>query len=78
MKISADKPYISLRSCIVIIPARNEAKDIAFVIYEIQKYSDFPVVVIDDASTDDTIAKAREAGAVVVPLPLQLGALGAT
>ena len=27
-------------------------------------------------STDDTIAKARQAGAVVVPLALQLGGLG--
>lgn len=67
-----------MRRCIVIIPAHNEAKDIAFVIGEINKYSDFPVVVIDDASTDDTIARAREAGAVIVPLPLQLGAWGAT
>jgi glycosyltransferase involved in cell wall biosynthesis len=78
MKEPADKPYISLPHCIVIIPAHDEAKDIAFVIGEINKYSDFPVVVIDDDSTDDTIARAREAGAVVVPLPLQLGAWGAT
>ena len=36
------------------------------------------MVVVDDASTDDTMAKAREAGAVVVPLAVQLGAWGAT
>ena len=68
----------SLPGCIVIIPAHNEAKDIAFVIGEIGKHSNFPVVVVDDASTDDTISKARNAGAVVVPLALQIGAWGAT
>jgi len=68
----------SLPGCIVIIPAHNEAKDIAFVIGEIAKHSNFPVVVVDDASTDDTISKARSAGAVVVPLALQIGAWGAT
>ena len=72
------QPALSLPNCIVVIPAHNEGKDIAFVIAEIQRYSNFPVVVVDDASTDDTIAKAREAGAVVVPLALQLGAWGAT
>ena len=78
MKKPANKSKISLPRCVVIIPAHNEARDIAFVIREIQKYSNFPVVVIDDASTDDTIIKAREAGAAVVPLAVQLGAWGAT
>lgn len=64
--------------CIVIIPAFNESQDIAYVIGEIHKHSNFPVVVIDDASTDDTIIKAKQAGAVVVPLAVQLGAWGAT
>lgn len=73
-----EQPILSLPNCIVVIPAHNESEDIAFVIAEIQKYSNFPVVVIDDASTDDTIAIAREAGAVVVPLAVQLGAWGAT
>ena len=73
-----ENPSLSLPHCIVIIPAHNESKDIAFVIGEIQKYSNFPVVVVDDASTDHTILNARSAGAVVVPLALQLGAWGAT
>jgi glycosyltransferase involved in cell wall biosynthesis len=71
-------PSLSLPRCIVIIPAHNEAQDIAFVIGEIQKHSNFPVVVIDDASSDDTILMAKQAGAIVVPLALQLGAWGAT
>ena len=39
---------------------------------------DFPVIVIDDASTDNTIAIAEQAGATVIPLPAKLGAWGAT
>jgi glycosyltransferase involved in cell wall biosynthesis len=72
------KPGLTLPHCIVIIPAHNEAGDIGQVISEIKEYSNFPVVVVDDASTDDTISIARAAGAVVVPLTLQLGAWGAT
>jgi len=60
------------------MPAHDEAEDIGFVIGEIHKYTNFPVVVIDDASTDDTIQVARQAGAVVIPLATQLGAWGAT
>ena len=75
---SKNSPGLSLPRCVVIIPAYNESQDIAYVIGEIHKYSNFPVVVIDDASTDDTIIKAKQAGAVVVPLALKLGAWGAT
>ena len=74
----AEQPKLSLPNCIVIIPAHNEAQDIAFVIREIHKHSNFPVVVIDDASTDETAAVAASAGATVIPLTLQLGAWGAT
>ena len=66
------------RSCVVIIPAHNEAEDIAAVVAEIKYYGDFKIIVIDDASTDDTIMAARQAGATVLPLALQLGAWGAT
>jgi len=69
---------LTLPHCVVIIPAHNESGDIAFVINDIRKHSNFPVVVVDDASTDDTILKARDAGAVVVPLAVQLGAWSAT
>ena len=75
---TAIDPGLSLPRCIVIVPAHNESKDIAYVISDIQKHSNLPVVVVDDASSDDTIIKARQAGAVVVPLAVQLGAWGAT
>ena len=78
MTTNNTNPSLSLPRCVVIIPAHNESEDIAFVISEINKHSNFPIVVIDDASTDDTIENAKKAGAIVVPLALQLGAWGAT
>ena len=78
VETQAENSSLSLPHCIVVIPAHNETKDIAYVIGEIQKHTNFPVVVVDDASTDSTISEARSAGAVVVPLVVQLGAWGAT
>ncbi len=65
------------RRCIVVIPAHNEQRDIASVVREVRRVSGFPVLVVDDCSTDRTIALAREAGAHVLPLSQQLGAWGA-
>ncbi len=73
-----DNPRLTLPRCVVIIPAHNEEKSVANVIEEIRELTVFPVVVVDDASTDDTILMARKAGAIVVPLAVQLGAWGAT
>lgn len=47
-----------------VIPAYNEAKRIRKTISEVQKYVD-EVLVIDDASTDDTAIVAEECGAIV-------------
>ncbi len=68
----------SLPNCVVVIPAHNESLDIVSVINELRSVSSFPIVVVDDASTDNTIEKAEKAGAIVVPLVVQLGAWGAT
>ena len=69
---------LTLPRCVIIIPAHNEEKSVTDVIDEIRELTVFPVVVVDDASTDDTILMARKAGAIVVPLAVQLGAWGAT
>lgn len=69
---------LSKPATIILIPAFNEADIIAEVISEIRAACDFPVIVIDDASTDATIKEAERAGAEVIPLPVQLGAWGAT
>ena len=68
---------LSMPATVILIPAFNEGDIIADVIGEIRGACDFPVLVIDDASTDNTIAKAEQAGATVIPLPTQLGAWGA-
>ena len=70
--------HSELESCLVVIPARNEETDIASVIADIRKAHDYPIVVVDDQSSDQTRARAHAAGAMVIPLAVQLGAWGAT
>lgn len=61
-------------SVLVIAPAYNEEGAIAGVVQEVQRYvPGVPVLVIDDCSKDNTIARAREAGAEVLALPHHLG-----
>ncbi len=78
MENTKDSMRLTLPRCVIIIPAHNEEKSVTGVIDEIRELTVFPVVVVDDASTDDTILMARKAGAIVVPLAVQLGAWGAT
>jgi glycosyltransferase involved in cell wall biosynthesis len=68
---------LNLLRCVVIIPANNEVADVSAVIQRVGQYTNFPVIVVDDASTDDTISTARRSGATVIPLAVQLGAWGA-
>ena len=58
----------------VIIPARNEARAIRNVVNDAQAYVG-QVLVIDDASTDDTAQQAKIAGATVITNEIQLGYL---
>ncbi len=67
----------SCDSVVILIPAKNEVQTVGKVIAEIKSKLSVTVVVIDDASTDDTINIARSAGAVVLSLPFSLGAWGA-
>lgn len=67
-----------LTGAVILIPAFNEGGIIAEVIREIRAACNLSIMVIDDASSDDTIARATEAGAMVIPLPAHLGAWGAT
>jgi glycosyltransferase involved in cell wall biosynthesis len=69
---------LSMHATVILIPAFNEGAIIGDVIAEIRQACDHPILVIDDASTDDTIAISRQAGATVIPLAAQLGAWGAT
>ncbi|MFW6341121.1 MAG: glycosyltransferase family 2 protein [Wenzhouxiangella sp.] len=60
-------------STLAIIPARNEAADIAAVVRRVTAQG-LDVLVIDDFSSDDTAARARSAGARVLRLPFHAGA----
>jgi glycosyltransferase involved in cell wall biosynthesis len=59
------------------VPALNEEGAIGDVVRDIHQYvPGVPVVVIDDCSSDSTVARAREAGAEVLPIPHHLGVGG--
>ena len=68
----------SAKRVLIIVPAWNEAESIGGVIAEIEDALPFvDVLVVDDGSTDDTAKVARQAGAVALTLPYNLGVGGA-
>ncbi len=58
---------------LVVIPCLNEEEALGAVIAATLASFDAPVLVVDDGSTDATSKVAREAGALVVRLPYNLG-----
>ena len=63
---------------LVIIPAYNEEDSLPGVLAELAaRCPDLDLLVIDDGSSDRTAAVARAAGAMVAPLPYNLGIGGA-
>jgi len=60
-----------MKTC-VIIPTRNEAKNISDIVKQIMTHN-LSVVVIDDGSSDDTFNIAKIAGATVLRNPVNLG-----
>jgi glycosyltransferase involved in cell wall biosynthesis len=62
---------------LVFIPAWNEQASVTEVIADVREHvPEADVLVVDDGSTDATAERAREAGAMVAPLPFNQG-LGA-
>lgn len=58
----------------IIIPAYNEAQTIGDVVAKIMSlYPDFEIIVVNDGSTDDTVAVAKAAGALVYSHPRNIG-----
>jgi glycosyltransferase involved in cell wall biosynthesis len=69
---------VNLGRTAAIVPAYNEAGAIRRVVEEIRAFdSEIDVVVVDDASTDDTAANAESVGATVLRLPFNVGIGGA-
>jgi hypothetical protein len=68
---------VALDRPIALIPAYNEEATVGAIVAQVRAMWGCPVVVIDDCSTDATARTARAAGAVVLPLTIQLGAWGA-
>jgi glycosyltransferase involved in cell wall biosynthesis len=63
---------------VAVVPAWNEAGAIGGVLDEIRAFDPrIDVVVVDDASTDDTVDVARAHGAKVLALPFNVGIGGA-
>jgi len=64
-----------MKKILIIVPAYNEADNIREVIEKLHtENEDWDVLVINDSSTDDTSARARETGfAEVINLPFNLG-----
>jgi len=68
----------SQRSILAVIPARNEAPTVADIVRRTLAGGQCDVLVVNDASTDETAGLAEAAGAAVIDLPFSLGAWGAT
>ena len=61
-------------SLLILVPALNEEGAVGGVVRAIREsVPGTPVLVVDDCSTDGTIAEARAAGAEVLPMPHHLG-----
>ena len=57
----------------IIIPAFNEEENIVSVIAGVKKHCDADIVIIDDGSRDLTAKNAKEAGALVINHPFNMG-----
>jgi glycosyltransferase involved in cell wall biosynthesis len=67
-----------VQDLLVVVPAWNEAEAVAGVVRELRAaVPEADVVVVDDGSTDETSEQARQADALVLRLPVNLGVGGA-
>jgi glycosyltransferase involved in cell wall biosynthesis len=63
---------------LAIVPALNEAGMVGRVVRDIRREdAGFDVLVVDDGSTDDTVAEAEAEGAIVLRHPFNIGIGGA-
>lgn len=71
-------PPLRPTRCLAVIPARDESASVGNVVAGVRDALGCDVLVVDDASRDDTRARAVAAGALTLRLPVGLGAWGAT
>lgn len=65
---------VSTTGVSVVIPAFNEGRTIARTVAAVRNLPEVSeVIVVDDCSTDDTAARARDSGARVLSLPVNRG-----
>lgn len=63
---------------LVVLPAHNEAASLPALLTELKRRVDADLLVVSDASNDETSTVARTAGAQVLEISQQIGAWGAT
>lgn len=68
---------ILIESILVVIPAHNEAATVGAVVSAVRTSPGWHVLVVNDASADETAQQAAAAGATVLNLSVPLGAWGA-
>jgi glycosyltransferase involved in cell wall biosynthesis len=76
LKEDRNSPTVQIGA--IVLPAHNEEAAIKQVIEEIQEISDLEIILVDDASTDNTREIAQSLGIHVLSPAYQLGAWGAT
>jgi glycosyltransferase involved in cell wall biosynthesis len=69
-------PAGDAKRILLIVPALNEERSVGTVVNTARGLG-YDVCVVDDGSTDSTGVRAREAGATVLTVPLNLGVGGA-
>ncbi len=63
---------------LIVIPAFNEAENLKDLLPKLVNQVNCDIIVVDDASMDDTAQVVKNHGLMCLTLPLQLGAWGAT
>lgn len=63
--MTTHRPINDDRSIVAVIPAYNEENQVGRVVRQVRAHH-LPVLVVDDGSTDDTVAQAEAAGARII------------
>lgn len=73
--MSETKPYNN--KILVVLPVYNEAATLPSLFQDLRKYPGLDILVVDDASSDNSLGIALTSGVKALPLRVKLGAWGA-